>query len=405
MPTLASTSRAQLAYILESTFGVTPGSGNGAYLRMTGESMEFAVTKTPSAEIRADRQLSSMVPVSAQAAGGFNFELSYNEFDPFLASLMQDAWSVYGTNGVGTTFVGTMTATTITAGAAPTGANAFTTLKKGQWFRLLAPTDANDGKLLRVSTITAPTSTVITLDVSTPATIAASVTGCLVQTSRLVNGVTKTSFSLEKSFNDVAQFFIFKGMTPSKMTLTFASAALTVGTLEFLGAKTVRSGATALPGSIAASKAFNIQNAVTGVGNLWEAGVPLASTFIKKLTLDYENALRPQQAIGSLGLVGVGVGTIACKGNIEVYFADGALYDKFLNNTNTSIIVSTQDEAGNGYVFTMPNVNLSNAKIVAGAKDQDLMATFDITGLADDTNADATLRKTLLIDRVGVAAT
>ena len=37
MPVLASTSRVQLAYILESVFGTTPGAGNGTYLRTTGE--------------------------------------------------------------------------------------------------------------------------------------------------------------------------------------------------------------------------------------------------------------------------------------------------------------------------------------------------------------------------------
>jgi hypothetical protein len=388
MPTLASTSRAQLAYILESVFGTTPVAGNGAYLRMTGESLNFDVTKETSKEIRSDRQTSSQVPVGAQAGGGFNFELSYNEFDAFFASTLQDAWSVYGTNGVGSTFSGTFTTTTITAGAAPVGANAFTTLKKGQWFRLLAPTDSNDGKLLRVSTITSPTSTVITLDASTPLVAAGPIANCALQTSRLVNGTTKTSFSIEKSYNDVTQFFLFKGMTPSKLSLKFASAALTTGSFEF-----------------AASKAFNIQNAVTGVGQLWEGTGPLTSSFIKSLSLDYDNSLRPQQAIGTFGLVGVGNGTIALKGSLEVYFADGAIYDKFIANTNTQIIIATQDEAGNGYVFTMPVVNLSNGKIVAGAKDQDLMATFDFMALSDDSNADATLRKTLIIDRVGVAAT
>lgn len=405
MTTLASTSRAQVTYIPESSFGITPGSGNGYHLRVTGESMNFDIKKELSKEIRADRQQSSAVPVSAQAAGGFNFELSYNEFDLFLASLLQDTFTVYGTAGVGATFTGTFTATTITAAVAPTGADAFTILKKGQWFRVLAPSDANNGKLLRVSTITAPTSTVITLDTSTAAVVSSSVANCAVQSSRLTNGVTQSSFTVEKSFADVTQFFAFKGMTPSKLSLKFASAALTTGTFDFLGATAVRGGTTALPGTAAASKTYDIQNAVTGVGNLWEAGIPLASTFIKTLSLDYENALRGQEAIGTLGLVGVGTGTIACKGNMEVYFANGDLYDKFLANTYTSLAVSTQDAAGNGYVITLPHVNLSTAKIVAGAKDQDLMATFDFMGLADDGNADSTLRKTIFIDRVGVAVT
>ena len=51
----------------------------------------------------------------------------------------------------------------------------------------------------------------------------------------------------------------------------------------------------------------------------------------------------------------------------------------------------------------MPKVNLMGSKIVAGAKDQDLMASFDFMAVADDSNAVVGLRKTLFIDRVGAA--
>jgi len=403
MPTLASTSRAQLAYILEVTPGVTPVVGNGTYLRMTGESLDFAVTKEMSKEIRSDRQISSVVPVGAQASGGFNFHLSYGEYDPFLASLLEDAWTVYGTNGVGTTFTADFTTTTITAAVAPTGANALTGLKLGQWFRLLAPSHANNGKLFRVSSSVAPTTTVITLDAGTPATAGSAVASCAVQTSRLTNGVTKTSFTIEKSYTDVTQFFSYKGMTPGKMSLKFASGALTDGSFDFLGFTGPRDVVTALPGSIAASRPYDIHNAATGVGQIWLGTGPLTSTYIKTLTLDYDNVLRGQDAIGTLGLVGVGVGTIALKGSMDVYFADGTIYDSFIANEYIAIIVSSQDASGNGYVFSIPKANISSHKVVAGAKDQDLMATIEFMAVADDTNAVVALRKEIFIDRVGVA--
>jgi len=59
--------------------------------------------------------------------------------------------------------------------------------------------------------------------------------------------------------------------------------------------------------------------------------------------------------------------------------------------------------AGNGYIITMPRVNLMSAKVVAGSKDADLMADFELQAFSDDANAVAGLRKTIFIDRVGVA--
>lgn len=404
MPTLASTSRVQLAYILESLFGVTPGAGNGVNLRVTGESLDYNITKEMSKELRSDRQISSVVPVAAQVAGGFNFHLNYAEYDPFFSSLLESAYTVFGTNGEsGAASTVSFAATTLTASVATASADSWATLALGQFFRVNAGADANNGKVLRVSTTVVPTTTVITLDVSTPAVVSATVAGVKLQSSRLTNGVTTSSFTLEKQMADVTQVLTYRGQTPSKLTLKIASGALTDGSFDFIGRSGTRTATTALPGTLVASRPFDIHNGATGVGLLWEGGAPLTSTFLKSMTLDYDNVLRPQAAIGSLPLVGIGAGTLAVKGSIEAYFADGALYDKFLANTYTALTVSSVDAAGNGYVFTMPKVNLMNSKIMAGAKDQDLMATFDYMALADDANAVASLRKTLFIDRVGAA--
>lgn len=401
--TLATTSRAQVRRIKEAVFGTTPVAGNAMELRVTGESFNFDVKKEISKELRSDRQTGYVVPVSAGATGGFNFHLSYGEYDPEMESCLQGTWGVYGTNGEGTTFSADFTATTITASAAPTGANAFTTLQRGQWFRLVAPTHANDGKLLKVSSSVTPSSTVITVDASTPLAVGTAVANCKLQTSRLTNGVTQTSYTYEKEFPDVAQLFAFKGMTPGKMNLNFVAAALTDGSFEFMGKSAVRGTATIMPGVSSASRTYEIQSGATGVGLVWEAGVPLASTFIKSLNLTVDNVQRSQEAIANYGYVGIGSGTLVVSATAELYFADGSLYDKFLANTYTSLTVGTQDPSGNGYVFSFPRANIKSAKVVAGSKDQDLMASIEFQFLSDDANAIAGLRKTMFIDRVGAA--
>jgi hypothetical protein len=402
---LASTSRTQLRRIKESVFGTTPVAGNPKDLRFTGESFNIDVKKEESKEMRADRQIGYVVPVSASSMGGFNFHLNYASYDDEFESVLQGTWGVYGTNGEGTSFTADFAAGTITATVAPTGSSAFTTLKRGQWFRINAGAALNHGKFFKVSLTTSPTGTVITLDASTPGIAETGVTGTKVQTSRLANGVTQTSFTYEKEIPDATQFFKYTGMTPSKMMLKFTSAALIDGSFEFMGKYGARAAVTQLPGTPVASPTYEIQNGATGVGQLWEAGVPLSGTFIKTLDLTADNVLRLQEAIANFGAVGIGAGTLAVSGTLEAYFADGTLYDKFLANTYTSVTVGAQDPSGNGYIVTLPRVNLKSAKLVAGAKDQDFMASFEIVALSDDANADATLRKTIFMDRVGAAVT
>lgn len=155
-----------------------------------------------------------------------------------------------------------------------------------------------------------------------------------------------------------------------------------------------------------ASLAYTGHSAVSNPQSLiWEGGAPVAGTYIKSISLEYDNAIRQQSAIGSLAPVDVAAGTIAAKATLSMYFANGSIYDKFIANTSTSLIWASLDPSGNGYIFSMPNCNITSFKVTAGAKDQDLMAEVVVTLLEDRANADATLRKEIFIDRVGVAVT
>lgn len=406
--TLASTSRVQLRYIKETLFGVTPTIGLASNIRMTGESFNFAVTKEVSDEINADRASSSMIATSAEASGTMNAELSYAEYDDLLSAVMQNPWANFGTGGVSTAFEVAATATTLTATVAPSGTSAFTLLKAGQWFTLAGVPAGNPNlnKLFRVSATVAPTSTVITLDPGTPATVSAATAGAVIRNSRLTNGVTQPSFTFERYSSDTEEYFAYLGMTASKFNLSMSSGSRTTIDFDFMGRTSVRgANVTTLPASPNPSKAYDIMSGVSGTTcALWVGGAPLTSTFINSLSLSYDNALRVQNAMCNLGAVAIGSGTIVCTASVELYFASGAkFYSEFLNNSNLEIVFTTFDNSGNGYVWTLPKANVSSYTSNAGGKDADLLVTIELTALLDSANADVTKRKVLFIDRAGAA--
>ena len=159
---LASSSLVQVRYIKESVFGTTPVAGNPKNLRITGESLNFSLSKSSSDEINAYRAVTSMIATSAEASGSLNAEMQFGEYDELMAGVLQSTWGAFGTNGIGAVFESTITATDITASAPTVGTSLFTLLKAGQWFTLDGTGTANDGKMFRVSKVTPPTSTVIT---------------------------------------------------------------------------------------------------------------------------------------------------------------------------------------------------------------------------------------------------
>jgi len=397
----ASADRVQLAYATEAQFGVVPVT-QPKFLRMQSESLTFNVTKETDKELNATAEQTSTTSTGAQADGDLKVHMQYGEYDPLFAAVLRSAWNAYGTNGVGTAFTADFAATTITADVAPVGASAFTSLQRGQWFRLDAAGSVNDGKLFRVHPLTAPTATVITLDPNTPAVVETDVADCTISSSRLKNGVTLTSFTFERQIAEVSQYFAFPGMLPSKFSTEFASRALTDGTFTFLGKGMQRDDATHFTGGAPLeSLTHDIQNGVTGVGTIWEDGAPLVNTRIKKMGINLDSGLRAQDALGVFGLAGVGIGTFVVSGTLEVYFKDGVMFDKYLNDTYTSINLSTQDSAGNGYVITLPRVMLTKATVMAGGRNTDLMASFEYTAYRDVNNTVPALRATMFMDRFG----
>ena len=88
----ADANRAQIRYIEESTFGVTPASGNSREVRLTSSSLTANKETVVSDELRADRMVSDIVEVSASSGGEINFEWSSGPQDEFLAAFLLSQW-------------------------------------------------------------------------------------------------------------------------------------------------------------------------------------------------------------------------------------------------------------------------------------------------------------------------
>jgi hypothetical protein len=211
------------------------------------------------------------------------------------------------------------------------------------------------------------------------------------------------SYSIEAGHLDVGQYRQYTGMIASKLDLKIGVGSIITGTVDFMGKGMTLAQATGM-GTVVASKGYSPANAVRGVFDILEGGSSItATTYIKSADITIDNSLRGQDAVGVLGNAGVAAGTIKASGKLEVYFADQTMYNKFLNNTETSLAIPVQDNAGNGYVFVFPRMKYTAAKVNAGGLDQDNMLSLDFTALMDNVATSATYQKTFSIFRVGAA--
>jgi len=387
--TFASGAFGQLRYITESVIGTTPGSGNGVNLRNTGPTMKAAVATTSSKEVRSDRLASGLTRTDLNIDGGFNFELSAKEYDPFIEGLLGSAYTHYGTSGLGTTFTLTTAALLITAGAAPTTTSAFSNLVAGSWFKVVPPAGATQAVKDYFADawfkVASTTSTTIVLDASTPITGSGlsitAVAGYAVSQSTASNGASLTrGFTLEYALTDINKFLPFQGNQVNKLSLDIQVGSIVTGSFDFIG-RTHTGGmvaATTLPGSPVASQSFDVMNAVADVGMFMENGVNLLSSgsFIKSVKLGISNNMRGQKAVGVFGNAGVGSGELVLDGTLEIFVQDATYYNKWFSGTNTSLAIGLADSAGNGYLIELDKVMFKDGGLNVGGLSDDSMLSL-----------------------------
>jgi len=374
MAIAASSNQTALRYVKEVTFGVTPTSPTLQELRYTGESINFNITNTTSNEIRSDRMTSDLVQTSADASGDIQIELSATSYDDFImAALAASAWS----NTV------TLTPTTIAAAGSPTntytlaGGVDTTGLAVGQWIKIAGMANAANNGYKKITAVNT-TSDVVTVaqDLVTESAVAATIA-----VSQYVrNGVTYHSFTLQKDLIDAATrtYFQFKGMRVGQMSLSFSTGAILTGSFNFMGLSATASTSQISGATVSPATTTGVMNAVGNITNIWFDNAPSTSSF-SSLSLDINGSLRAQDAIGTLGHVGIALGRFAITGSTQIYFEDKTLYDKYLNATEFSYSFAVQDSAGKAFIFTLPRVKFSSATVVAGGLDQDtiLDASFE----------------------------
>ena len=203
--------------------------------------------------------------------------------------------------------------------------------------------------------------------------------------SMVRNGVNQYSWTLEKFFSDITQYISFTGMMVNAMTLSMETDSILTGNFDFLGKDSAIGVATVGTGGPGAATTTQVMNAVSHLSGIREGGALLTGTFISSMELNIAANLRPQKAIGNLGAVAVGLGQLDVNGSLSVYFEDAVLYNKYLNNTETSISYTIQDTAGNAYIITLPRVKYGTATVVAGGINSDVLAEMTYQAILDST--------------------
>lgn len=403
--------RAQLAYVEETEWGVLPTASpaQGRHIPFTSSDLEIAKDQLTSAAITPNRGVQDQIDSGETATGSFAFEFSATNYDPFLRSVL---FSEEGRNcnigssdsqvsGVGIT-PGTPTNTasvnlgTLTAGQT----EAYNRVRVGDTLRIrstgtAAAADNNIG-IVRVTAKTDAAPYTLTVErVGDTAFTTETGRTIYITGTQYQDANTRCPFSFLELYADKNRGVQYTGCYLSALNLTAADDSIITGSFEVMG----RRGQLISSLPTAASRpwgANNLQPAhdttiMSGASSIHsiQAGENSAT---KSLTLNVNQNLRVQKALGSLFAQGVGLGQSDITINFEQYFEDFGYYENFVNNVETSFYWVLQEGDGPAYAIYIPRIKISECSIQNQGVNTDIMVNGTGRALQSEILNDSQIR-------------
>jgi hypothetical protein len=382
---MSDANRVQISYIQETSWGTTPATSSPQELRWTGESLSFNISNETSKEVRTDCQISDLVQTGADASGGIEGEVSYGTYDDLIAGALRSTWSsdldISQADDIAATATGFTSAGTL-----------FHDIQVGQWIKVGGFTADTSINTYYKITASAP-GTLTTSPAPLSSEAVAEEKTITINGAMLRNGTTETSFSIEKNYADLSPVVYepFLGMMVNTFGMSLQANQIATVSFDFIGKDCSPATGSMTAQPMTSATTTDCMNAVANVANIMEGGIGVSSGLVQSLDFTLGNNIRGQSAIGVLGYRGTGKGTIDVNGNINVYFTNKDLLDKYVAGTESSLSFRIADTAGNAYIVTFPRIKFNSSKQNASGQNTDLMQPLGWQAIRDSTT-DSTIQ-------------
>lgn len=217
----------------------------------------------------------------------------------------------------------------------------------------------------------------------------------------LTNGSTKRSNTIERQYLDHSPvtYEYLRGMTLNTLAIEAKQQDIATYTKNYIGCDAyLPSPMARVSGSTdVAAPTYGVLNTSTNVGRLgFDGSVITGPNYVLQATININNNLRAQKAIGSIGAVGIGNGEFTVSGSLQTYFGDPSIYQKIVNNTLTSYDQRVGRSDGNreAIVMDLPAIKMAGGSPAVSGKNQDVVIDGTFTAIRH-----ATLGYTMSVGR------
>ena len=380
---MADSNRTKLSMALEDSFG-GGSTGTNYELRLLSESVKSDLTLATSDEIRSYRDIPELNLTDKGTSGSLNGELSWEAFarEQLKWSMMSSAWSDSGAD--------------VTVADDLAGINTTQATKTffrsslwsnnpvvGQWLYITGAANAASNGFHKVATVTG--SNTFTVDEAIGAD-ETSISLTIKMLPQVVNGTSFNSCVIQRQYTDIADANArFLGQAISGFSLDASGTDTVKFNLDITGLSESTITDANLDAIDTDADPVTYPTMTTSEGVVWvrENAADYACTSFQ---FQVGNNLRKKYALGTLGALDFNEGDFEVTGSMQAYFEDSTAYDKFLNQTETSLSICISDGTstkGHAFIFDFPMVKFTDAQRVAGGRNQDIIADISWQALYD----------------------
>ena len=319
---------------------------NGTTLGLTRDSLQ-------SEEIRSDRQIADFRLGIGQVGGAIPFTLSYGSFDQFLESaLASEPWASPADTGLFTIDA------TATGYERPTGDFLADGFAAGQIITVTGFTGLGANGRMTITAVDELTMTTTPLDEQVQGAEAGVSNEQIVASESISAGQTRSSYTIVRHFSDILPidkpYYIYRGVEVNSAQLTIAPNAMITGSFDLVGL----SHDVEIDLSGMGAPTFNPPSATGSLdsftGQLLEGGVLIG--IVTEISLTMQNGIEPRQVVFSKSAISPSIGLSNLTGQMTVYFGSSLMVEKFLNETESSLIFDLYDKDNNIQRYTIPRI-------------------------------------------------
>lgn len=328
-------------------------------LRATERNVNLERDTIESSEVRKDRQFASVRHGFNQVVGNIGYELSLASYDVMIELAMSRPWEEIT---IGTTGALTLTPATPAAGSAEivraSGDWLDEGIRPGDVLRTSGSSDPLNNRNWVVTEVVNAT-TIYVGDPAETTVGSADPTAIVFPGKRIDIGQTLETVTMQRAFNDMPKYQVFRGVTVNSMSWTMATGEPVGGTFDVLGMEAVALADTPLANS-SQQPTTDFMSAFDG--QLYEGAIFNEVITSMEFTLENNRQLVP--VVGSTRSPGVFDGRAGVSGTIAAYFRGGPMFDKFINEEDSAIYMIMNNAGDDEFIaLSLPRVKYTGASM------------------------------------------